>query len=339
MHIRAASLIFVLCCAAGAGAEDGTRYSVRSIALPGGTGQGIAMDYLAFDPTTKMLWVPAGNTGAVDVIDTNSGQIRQIGNLPTAEVTNGDRKRTVGPSSATVGQNVVYVGNRADATICSYNAASLSRNACGHVPSMPDGVSYVANTKEVWVTTPRDNTIRILDAAHLDEKSHIVLEGAPEGYAVDRKRGLFYTNLEDQDKTVAIDVRTRKIVSTWKSSCGEAGPRGIVVDAQANLVFVACTDRVETRDPRHQGRVVASVATGAGVDSIDYSAAKHQIYAGAARSGDLTIIDVGRAGHLAIANHVATSQGARNGVLAANGSIYLTHSAGNELMVVSPQRQ
>jgi DNA-binding beta-propeller fold protein YncE len=337
MRTLTASVLFIAC-ALGAGAAGGTRYSVRSIPLPGGSERGISMDYVAFDAATKQLWVPAGNTGAVDVVDIASGKIRQIANLPTAEITNGERKRTVGPSSASVGVNVVFVGNRADSSICSYDAKTLRLIKCGHVPSMPDAVSYVATTNEVWVTTPRDNTLRMLDAVSLVERSHLVMDGAPEGYAVDAKRGLFYTNLEDGDKTVAIDVHTRKAVSTWKSTCGEAGPRGLVLDPRANLVFVACTDRVVTLDPRHQGRVLGSVPTGSGVDSIDYSAAKHQLYVGAGKSGDLTMIDVDRSGHLTVAGHVATSQGARNGVLGSDGAVYLTHSPGNELLVVSPQK-
>ena len=38
-----------------------TNYDVRTIALPGGSDRGIAMDYLAYDATTKSLWVPAGS--------------------------------------------------------------------------------------------------------------------------------------------------------------------------------------------------------------------------------------------------------------------------------------
>jgi len=292
------------------------------------------MDYLAFDPTTKSLWVPAGNTGAIDVINTATNAIHQISGLPTAEIQTGDRKRIVGPSSATVGVRTVYVGNRADATICAFDAKSFRQGKCGHVPSMPDAVVYVASTAEVWTTTPRDNTIRMLDATSLAEKASLVLEGAPEGYAVDAKRGVFYTNLEDRDQTLAIDVRTKKRVATWASSCGESGPRGLALNAQGDYLFVACTDKLQSLDARHHGRIVSSVPTGNGVDSIDYSPSRHEIYAGAAKSGDLTVIDVDRTGHLKVTARITTSTGARNGVLA-NGSVYLAHSVNNELMVVS----
>jgi hypothetical protein len=44
-------------------------YAVRTLALPdNGTGD-VSMDYITFDPATNSLWVPGGNTGAVDVVD------------------------------------------------------------------------------------------------------------------------------------------------------------------------------------------------------------------------------------------------------------------------------
>jgi hypothetical protein len=51
------------------------------------------------------------------------------------------------------------------------------------------------------VTTPSEQGIRILDAATLAQKAKRTFPGNTEGYAVDAKRGRFYTNLEDKDRT------------------------------------------------------------------------------------------------------------------------------------------
>jgi DNA-binding beta-propeller fold protein YncE len=335
MRIPALGILIALSAAIPAVPAPAIAYTVKPLALPGASERGIAMDYLVFDPATHMLWVPAGNTGAVDVVDTATGKIRQISGLPTAEIQNGERKRVVGPSSATVGAGTVYVGNRADSSICAFGSRTLTAGKCGHVASMPDAVSYIANTKEVWTTTPRDQSIRILDAAALSEKAKIVLPGDPEGYAVDAKRGRFYTNLEDKDQTLAIDVRTRKVAETWKSGCGEAGPRGLLLSPGGDYLFVACTDKVETLDLRHHGSILATVPTGQGVDSIAYSPQSHRLYAGAGKTGDLTIIDVDAAGHLKATATVTTAPGARNGVLATNDTLYLAHSPGSELLAVT----
>ncbi|PYQ28504.1 MAG: hypothetical protein DMF56_14795 [Acidobacteria bacterium] len=311
-----------------------TNYAVRTIALPGGSDRGIAMDYLAYDASTKSLWVPAGNTGAVDVLDTKTGKTRQIAGLPTKEITTGERKRVVGPSSASVGRNVVYVGNRANSSVCAYDSRSLKQLRCATIDAMPDGVSFVSPSNEVWVTTPRDQSIRVLDASTLKEKAKIALDGAPEGYAVDAKHKTFFTNLEDKDETLAIDVQTKKTTARWKSACGEAGPRGLVIAPDGKFLFVACTDKVESFRLGAKPELLSSADTGAGVDSFDFSQGMHQLFVGAARTGQLTIIDVDSSGHLKSSTQVTTAQGARNGVLA-GGTVYLAHSQGSELIAVS----
>jgi len=62
---------------------------------------------------------------------------------------------------------------------------------------------------------PGEQGIRILDATTLAQKMKLTFPGNPEGYAVDAKRGRFYTNLEDKDRTVAIDLKTHETVATW----------------------------------------------------------------------------------------------------------------------------
>src|SRR5205814_1394359 len=157
-------------------------------------------------------------------------------------------KRVVGPSSVTIGEGSVYVGNRGDLSVCAFDPRTLAKGRCHRLDSMPDGIAYVSSTREVWATTPRDKSIRILDAATLDEKQKLTYEGNPEGFAVDSRLGRFYTNLEDKDRTLAIDLKSRKTLATWSPSCGEEGPHGLRVDAKSGHLFVACSARVEVLD-------------------------------------------------------------------------------------------
>jgi DNA-binding beta-propeller fold protein YncE len=320
-------------------AADKTSYKVDVQSLPGATAAGVSMDYIAFDPATRSVWAPAGNTGVVIVVNSADGSKKQIAGFPTAEVGSGDRKRVVGPSSVTIGEGVAYIGNRGDSSVCAFDAKSLAHIACHKLDSMPDGLAYVASQKEVWVTTPREKSIRVLDGKTLEEKTKLTLEGSPEGFAVDSKLNRFYTNLEDKDQTLAIDVPSRKTVETWKSSCGEEGPRGLRVDSNAGQLFVACTARVEVLDAAHGGEVLSAVDTGDGVDDIDYAPATHLLYAGAAKAGQLTIARVDSKGKLTVEAKVQTHEGARNPAVTDKGVVYLAHSSlGNltGLVVVTP---
>ncbi|HVR10851.1 MAG TPA: hypothetical protein VMW75_22605 [Thermoanaerobaculia bacterium] len=340
-HLVLTTLLCALFILTGTAFGAEPAYSVRMQPLPGASAAGILMDYIAFDPATGLVWAPAGNTGTVAVVDPASGKVRTIDGFATAEMGTGERKRKVGPSSVTPGEGWVYVGNRGDSTVCSWNATSLARGACHRLDSMPDGLAYVAATKEVWVTTPRDKSIRTLDATTLAEKAKLTFDGNPEGFAVDAKRGRFYTNLEDKDRTLAIDLKTHQTVATWKPACGEDGPHGLRVDSVTGQLFVACSTRAEVLDAAHDGAVLSSIDTGDGVDDIDYWPATHTLYVGAARAGQLTIARADAQGKLTVVAKVATHTGARNPAVTDKGVVYLAHSALgglSDLVVVEPRK-
>src|SRR5262249_11964718 len=83
-------------------------FQTSDLPLPGGGPDGVAMDYLAFDAHTGRVWVPAGNTGSVDVVDGETGKVVRIEGFATQTMERQGSKRVVGPSSATVGDGVVY---------------------------------------------------------------------------------------------------------------------------------------------------------------------------------------------------------------------------------------
>jgi DNA-binding beta-propeller fold protein YncE len=126
----------------------------------------------------------------------------------------------------------------------------------------------------------------------LNQKEKLTFEGRPECYAVDAKRGRFYMNYEDKDLTNAIDLKTHKTVAKWQSSCGEDGPHGLSVDQDAGYLFVACSTRAEVLDAGHNREKLSSIDTGDGVDDLNYSAATHMLYVGAAKDARLTVARV-----------------------------------------------
>ncbi len=307
--------------------------TVRSIALPGGPPA--AMDYLAYDRAHKRVWAPAGNTGSVDVIDVEGDRVHRLEGFPTASVTWNGRARVVGPSSASVGDGVVYVGNRADSQVCAIDAVSLKKGACVKLPTPPDGVVWVAATREVWVTTPRDKSLTILSTPDLKIAARITVEGEPEGYAVDDARGLFYTNLEDKDRTLTIELKSRRVTKNWAAGCGSDGPRGLALDGERNFLFVACgAGGARVLDPAHDGALLSTVNSGAGVDNIDYVPKLRTLYVAAARAGALTAARIEAKGAAGPSVTTPTVQGARNAVATDEGTAYVADSQGGRLLVV-----
>jgi DNA-binding beta-propeller fold protein YncE len=297
------------------------------------------MDYIAYDRDHGRVWVPAGNTGKVDVVDTTTRLVSTIDGFVTSEMERHGKKRIVGPSSASVGSGVVFVGNRGDSSVCAIDAASLQKGSCVTLTSMPDGLAWVASANELWVTTPRDKSITVVDASSpgaLSIKTKITLEGEPEGFAVDDAKGTFYTNLEDKDRTLAIDIKAHQVRTTWQPSCGEDGPKGLALDHALGFLLVACADKVKVLDVGHEGKILSSVDTGDGVDNIDYLEARHELYAGAARAAKLTVAALDPHGKLSAKAVVDTAKGARNAVVTDDGVAYLTDSPEGKILAVTP---
>jgi DNA-binding beta-propeller fold protein YncE len=283
--------------------------------------------------------VPAAGTGNAVVIDTKSLEIKTVTDFPIKEVERRGQKRMVGLSSATIGDGFVYVGNRADSSVCAVDAKSLERGGCVTLPGSPDGLAYVSRTKEVWVTTPRDQSIVVLDVSKPKTPTlagSFKLEGDPEGYAVDDSRGLFYTNLEDKDRTLRIDVATRKVTATWLPACGEDGPRGLAIEPKGQLLMVVCPAHVEVLDAGKDGAVLSKVDSGDGVDNIDYLTGKRTLYAAAGRAATLTVAHLGEKGELRSVATVATADGARNVVADEDGTAFIADGRAGKILVVRP---
>jgi DNA-binding beta-propeller fold protein YncE len=197
-------------------------------------------------------------------------------------------------------------------------------------------VAYVASAKELWVTTPKDGSLTVLDVTKpgtLKPKAVVKTPGSPEGCAVDDTRGLFFTNLEDKDQTVVIDVKTHKIKEVWPSACGSDGPRGIAVDAAHQVAMVACTDHLQLLDAAHNGAPMAKVETGGGVDNVDWLPAQQLLYVGAAKAAKLTVIRIDDKGQPTIVAEGATAEGARNAVADASGDAYLADPMNGGVLV------
>ena len=345
-------LLMLLIATVAVSQEPGSvKYTVKPLPLPGANGL-VMLDYFAYDPSTQRLWVPAANTGSVDVIDTTTDQIKRVEGFSVSKAQLKGKLRDVGPSSVAIGDGVVYIGSRADSKICVIDSRSLKLGEClafapasAGLASAPDGLIYIAATRELWATSgappigipAADRSIKILSASqptNLKPAGKVPLPGSAEGYAVDNLHGLFYTNLEESGQTVAIDVHKRAVVSTWRS-CDNAS--GVAVDSKRRFVFVACSDHVIVLETAHNGRIAGSVQTGAGVDNIDYTEDNGLLYAAAAEASQLTIARIDDNGTPTVLAVVPTTKGTRSVVAASNGSAFLIDPIGGGMLKVQPK--
>ena len=336
---RAALLVILVSCRLSYAHTVASDYELKPIPLAGGKSP-IILDHLAYDRSTNRLWVPASNTGAVDVIDCNSDSISRVSGFSTRDIELEGRKARMGPTAVSIGEDAVYIGNRGDSSLCVIDSQTLTRGDCVPIsrssPEMdtgPHGIVYVAATREVWVTTGPGTSIQIFDvsnARHPKFKTKIELDGPTEGYAVDNDHGRFYTNITDKGSTVAIDLRTHEIVSTGK--VGSTDLQGLAIDTQRGFLFVACADHVVSLDIVHNGKLLDSIPTGAGLDDIDFSRDEKLLYAAASVTATLSIIEVSDDGKFHLKALMPTSKGVR-GVAAGKGqTAYLIDPAQGRIL-------
>ncbi|HUB09211.1 MAG TPA: hypothetical protein VMB50_19550 [Myxococcales bacterium] len=317
-----------------------------SIGLPGG--QPIGMDYVACDRAHHRVWVPAGNTGNVDVVDTPTGKVTAIGGFPTRPSGRPGRP-PMGPSSVAVAGGVIWVGNRGDDRVCAFDAVTLARKTCVALRAMPDGIAWVGATRELWVTTPRLHALAVVGAD--GGVATIPVDGSPEGFAVDDAAGRFYTNLKDKNRTLVFDVRSRRLVATWPSHCSQEGPRGLAIDPARHLLFVACTSGALELDTvtgqpigapeggRASLHACGWVGTGTGVDNLEYLREGGLLYVANGRDGGgLTVARVRDDDYrcLDVLGSTVTAPGARNPAVDANGTAYLPDPEEGKLLVIPP---
>jgi DNA-binding beta-propeller fold protein YncE len=242
MRLRYLGVVFLCACARpsnsppATGTATGATSPPKSVPLPGVNGP-VTLDYIVYDHAHERVWIPVGESGSADIFDIGASSFQRVDGFATVPREVRGRKRMMGPSAAAVGDGFVYIGNRATSEVCVVDESTLVLGACVKLSAPTDGVAYVPPTKEVWVTTPKDRSLVVLDASQPDRlqpKLVIRTEGEPEGYAVDSEHGLFYTNLgrepyarvRHQDARLEEDVANgmRRRRASWSRHRREAKP-------------------------------------------------------------------------------------------------------------------
>src|SRR5437660_10015235 len=108
MQLRAAGLLVISVALTVFAADPTTpNYEIKPIVLPGANGP-VTLDYFAYDPATRKLWLPASNLGSVAVIEEKTDAVSQITGFTTDEIERRRQKSIVGTTSETLGDRVAY---------------------------------------------------------------------------------------------------------------------------------------------------------------------------------------------------------------------------------------
>lgn len=257
-------------------------------------------DYLTAEPGTGRVFVSRGTH--VMVVDGPTGKV--LGDIP-------DTPRTHGIALAPT-SNHGFITNGGDSTVTMFDLQRLA--VIKKIPIRTgglDGIMYDDFSDRIILTNHSRpiGTVVAIEAKTGDVVGTAELEDtAPEGAASDGK-GKIFVNNESKNTIQVIDVRTMKVLASWRLAPGE-GPTGIAYDRSTNRIFAGCGKTSVVVDAT-SGTVVATIANGDGVDALGWDASQKLIYIPAGRDSSVTIVHQDSPDKYTVVATVPTMPGAK----------------------------
>ncbi len=261
-------------------------------------------DYLSVDTATGRVFVSRGTH--VQVVDGATG--KTVGDIPNTPGTHG--------ALIVNSVNRGFTTNGRDSTSTMFDLSKLNVIKQIHAGQAGlDGFMYDDATNKVLTIdhsrAPAGGTAVVIDPKSGDVVGLVTTTGsAPEGGVSDGK-GRIFINLEDRDKPGidVIDTKPWKVVATWPVAPCE-GPTGIAMDRATKRIFVGCSNTSLVVDASN-GKIVAQIPVGGGVDGIAFDPAEKLIYIPSGADGSVTVVHEDSPDKYTTVATVATMAGAR----------------------------
>src|SRR6185369_3199330 len=257
-------------------------------------------DYVTAEPGTGRVFVSRGTH--VMVVDGTTGKV--IGDIP-------DTPRMHGVGLAPK-YNHGFTTNGGDSTVTMFDLKTL-----GVIKKIPvkvgglDGIMYDDYSDRIILTNHSRpiGTAVALDANTGDIVGTAELEdNAPEGAASDGKGKLFVNN-ESKNTIQVLDAKTMTVLASWPIAPCD-GPTGIAYDRKTNRIFSGCSKTSVVVDATN-GKVVAEIPNGNGVDALGWDPNEKLIYIPAGQDGNVTVVRQESADKYTVVSTTPTFRGAK----------------------------
>jgi hypothetical protein len=305
---------------------------------------GIGFDDMGYSPELKKLIVPAGRTGAIDLIDPLTNEITVIKGFTMSTMFTLGKHRS-GSTSASYGADKIYAIDNESKTVRVVDVATKMVTFSTMLAAAPDYVRWVESTHELWVTMPQNPGVSVTtpeievltvpdNAAPMHAANITFPASGPEALFIDNKRQRAYTNNGFGGNTYAVDLKTRMVVETWKNGC-TALAVDLEFDDARGFVMVACAaGRLAVLDIANAGKQLGEVSAGMGVDVCAYNPTLHHMYLAGQDSKDLSIIGISAAGVPTVLGKLATGAGSQMVAADEYGNAWVGDPGGGRLLKV-----
>jgi DNA-binding beta-propeller fold protein YncE len=273
-------------------AQSGDYHLIKKVTL-GGDG---FWDYLGIDPERRHLFI--SHSTHVLVVDADSYKV--IGDIPDTQGVHGIAV------AAEFGRGFVSDGGASQVTI--FDLASLKTVGTAKTNAGPDGIIYDPGSKRVFTFNGRSGSATAIDAKTGDVAGNIDLGGDPE-FATADGEGHVYNNLEDKSVVLQIDSKNLKILNRWPLAPCES-PSGMAIDTQHRRLFIGCHNKLMAVMDADNGKVVATVPIGQGVDANRFDPGTQLAFASTG-DGHITVVHEDSPDKYTVVQTIDTQRGAR----------------------------
>jgi YVTN family beta-propeller protein len=289
----AIALLVISALSLPARAADPQYKLLKEIPIGGGGG----WDYLSADPVNHRLYVSHGTK--VVVIDTQQDKV--VGEITDTPGVHGfiavpELKRGFSSNGQENKASIVDLE-----TLKTIEKVTTEGN--------PDALLYDPGSGEVYTFNGRGNSATAFDAKTGKVAANIPLGGKPETGVADPDAHRVYDNLEDKNQVVVIDTKEHKVVANWPIAPG-ASATGMAFDKANHRLIIGCGNEKMVMMDSTNGKVVATVDCGQGVDAAAFDPETHLAFVSAGGSGTVTVAKV-EADKLTVVQTLTTERGAR----------------------------
>jgi hypothetical protein len=265
---------------------------VRQVDL-GGDGR---WDYVTLDTVSNRLFI--ARQDRVMVVDPKTGkQLGVIAGLDGAHEVALD-----------YGTNHGFATSGHDGRVTMFDLKTLGVLNRSPAAKDADAVLYDPASKHVFTFNGDAGSSTVIDPASGKAVGSIALGGKPEA-GVSAGDGKLYVNIEDRGEVAEIDAAAQRVTRRWSlAPC--TGPTGIAIDPVHHRLFSGCRNQVMAISDATQGKSIATVPIGEGVDGAGFEPATALAFASNG-DGTLTVVHEDSPTRFHVVSTVPTKRGAR----------------------------
>jgi len=265
----------------------------KKVALGGDTG----WDYLYADPSSHRVFISHGNHTLV--VDSEG---KQLGDIPNTQGVHG-----IALASEF---NRGFTSNGQANSVTVFDLGSLQTISEVKISGQnPDAIIYDPASKRVFTFNGRSNDSTAIDAKSGEIAGTVALHGKPETAQVDGA-GKLYVNIEDKSEIQEVDTKAMKVLNSWSIAPCDS-PSGLAFDVAHKRLFAGCDNKMMAMIDSTNGKVVATVPIGPGVDANGFDPGTGYAFASTGGDGMITVAHEDSAEKLTVVENVKTQARAR----------------------------